>query len=104
MIPVRPIPPHVAWNNSSDCTIFIIAPSGSIMSKSIKYLLKQPSIWWFLPWTSLAIAPPIVICFVPGVTAKNQPSGTILDNISSMVIPDWTFKTPLIESKEIIEL
>ena len=36
---------------------------------------KQPSRWWFLPWTSAATIPPSVTNCVPGVTGTNQPRG-----------------------------
>ena len=34
-----------------------------------------PAAWWSLPWTSAAMAPPIVTYLVPGVTGTNQPCG-----------------------------
>ena len=35
----------------------------------------MPALWWFLPWTSEATAPPSVTNDVPGVTGTNQPRG-----------------------------
>ena len=36
---------------------------------------KVPALWWFLPCTSEATAPPSVTNAVPGVTGTNQPRG-----------------------------
>ena len=36
---------------------------------------NEPSTWWFLPWMSLAMAPPTVTKRVPGVTGTKKPRG-----------------------------
>ena len=79
MMPVRPLPPTVAQNSSAS------GPSGvrwwtspSAVSSSIDrtWLPKLPALWWFLPWMSQAIAPPMVTCRVPGSTGTHNPSGS----------------------------
>ena len=42
---------------------------------------------WFLPWMSLAIAPPTVTCWVPGTTGTIQPVGTSRGSSSPIVTP-----------------
>ena len=44
----------------------------------VTWLPNEPSTWWFLPWMSLAIAPPMVTNRVPGVTGTKKPRGTII--------------------------
>ena len=41
------------------------------------FVPNVPARWWFLPWTSLATAPPSVTKRVPGVVGRNQPCGTM---------------------------
>ena len=36
---------------------------------------NDPSTWWFLPWMSLAMAPPTVTKRVPGDTGTKKPRG-----------------------------
>ena len=48
---------------------------------------NEPSTWWFLPWMSLAIAPPTVTKRVPGVTGTKQPRGTSTRSSSSRLTP-----------------
>ena len=40
------------------------------------WLPNVPASPWFLPWMSLAIAPPTDTCWVPGTTGTIQPAGT----------------------------
>ncbi len=79
MIPVRPMPPTVAQNSSDS------GPSGSTrrtspvpVSRSIEttWSPKLPALWWFLPWMSFAMAPPMVTCRVPGSTGTHSPKGS----------------------------
>ena len=79
MIPVRPLPPTVAQNSS------LSGPSGvsrrispSAVSRSIDrtWLPKLPALWWFLPWMSHAMAPPMVTWRVPGSTGTHSPNGS----------------------------
>ena len=75
-MPVSPMPATVAQNSSAS------SPSGvsvrtwpSAVSRSIDttWLPKLPALWWFLPWMSLAIAPPTVTWRVPGSTGTHRP-------------------------------
>jgi hypothetical protein len=61
----------------------------------VEWLKKVPAPWWFLPCTSLAIAPPTVTKRVPGVTDKNQPRGTNVRKISSSDTPPSQDNTPV---------
>ena len=62
------------------------------------WLPNEPSPWWFLPWMSDAIAPPIVTKRVPGVTGTNQPGGTITRSTSSIETPAPTVSVPAVGS------
>ena len=82
--PVNPIPPMVAqnWFFISTGSLlfeesFLKLPIPSISKISLMWLPKLPFKWWFLPWTSEAIAPPIVTFLVPGETGMKNPSGMI---------------------------
>ena len=55
---------------------------------------NDPSRWWFLPWMSLATAPPTVTNRVPGDTGTNHPRGTINRSRSSMLSPAGTVAVP----------
>ena len=70
MIPVSPMPPTVAQNRSGSRSgpTSTTVVSASIIRIRRTWLPNDPSRWWFLPWMSLAIAPPIVTNRVPGVT------------------------------------
>ena len=59
------------------------------MSRSIErtWLPKLPALWWFLPWMSQAIAPPMVTCRVPGSTGTHSPNG-------SAAFINWSRFTP----------
>ena len=48
------------------------------VSRSIDrtWLPKLPALWWFLPWMSHAMAPPIVTWRVPGSTGTHSPNGS----------------------------
>ena len=106
MKPVSPIPPILMSNNSSfwERLQVSVSPSAVIMSKSITCLPKAPSLWWFFPCTSEPIAPPTVMYFVPGVTGRNQPFGTITLSTSSRVTPGWHSIMPCLLSKSRIFL
>ncbi|WP_156927452.1 hypothetical protein [Leisingera methylohalidivorans] len=75
MIPVSNMPPAVQPNKSlfscaeqrRICTV----PSHDIPQS--RQLRKLPSLWWFLPCTSAAIAPRRVTNLLPGTTSGNQP-------------------------------
>ena len=49
----------------------------SAMSRSIErtWLPKLPCVWWFLPCTSAAMAPPTETKRVPGTTKGRKPRG-----------------------------
>ncbi len=55
---------------------------------------KLPVAWWSLPWTSAAMAPPMVTLRVPGVTGTNQPWGTMARSRSWMDVPASTRAVP----------
>ena len=103
MMPVSPLPPTVAQNSSAS------APSGvsgriwpSAVSRSIDrtWLPKLPALWWFLPWMSQAMAPPMVTCRVPGSTGTHSPNGSAAFISVSRLTPASTSTmrvSPLIE-------
>ena len=88
-MPVRPMPPAVAQNRSGSWlgVIRCLPPAGVTMVMASTWLHQEPARWWFLPWMSLAIAPPTVTWRVPGVTGTNQPSGTSQRMRSSRLVP-----------------
>ena len=51
---------------------------------------NDPSTWWFLPWMSLAMAPPTVTKRVPGETGTKKPRGTATRSRSSRLTPAGT--------------
>ena len=74
----------------------VVAPPGvrcrtcpSAVSSSIDrtWLPKLPALWWFLPWISHAIAPPMVTWRVPGSTGTHSPNG-------SAAFISWSRLTP----------
>ena len=79
MMPVSPLPPTVAQNSSrSGPSGVIVRTCPSAVSSSIErtWLPKLPALWWFLPWMSQAMAPPMVTWRVPGSTGTQSPSGS----------------------------
>jgi len=101
MTPVNPIPPQVALQSSGVPSFVQVStsPFASIRRKDWTHSLKHPSIWWFLPCTSPAMAPPTLMSLVPGVTLRNQPLGTKCSTISLSNTPDSTLSTPVLSSK-----
>ncbi len=83
--PVRPWPPQVASKTSAFSVREQVNTSPVAVSsvKRSKCWENEPSLWWFLPCTSAAMAPPIVTNLVPGVTGMNQPLGTITGRMSA---------------------
>ncbi len=69
-------------------------PSASIISSSRTCQPNVPSTWWFLPWMSLAMAPPTVTNRVPGVTGRNQPHGTHARSTTSRDVPAEAVTVP----------
>ena len=69
------MPPTVASNRSGstsgDASTMAPVPTRSRSRRTCRP--KVPALWWFLPWTSEATAPPSVTNDVPGVTGTNQP-------------------------------
>ncbi len=92
MMPVRPIPPTVAQNSSgrSSGEVSTIEPSARSSRRPSTLDPNEPSRWWFLPWMSLAMAPPTVTKRVPGDTGTNRPRGTIARSSSSRLTPAGT--------------
>src|SRR6476661_4465342 len=79
MMPVSPLPPTVAQNSSASGPLGVsrrISPSAVSRSIDRTWLPKLPALWWFLPWMSHAMAPPMVTCRVPGSTGTHSPSGS----------------------------
>src|SRR5664280_1835657 len=61
MTPVRPMPPAVAQKRSgSEAGERVTFPVGVTRVISRTWEQKAPSMWWFFPWMSAAIAPPTV--------------------------------------------
>src|SRR5207253_2224594 len=80
--PVSPSPPSVAWKSRSSGPISLACPSERSSSRRRTCAPNVPARWWFLPWMSLAIAPPTDTCLVPGTTGRKKPRGTISRRIS----------------------
>ncbi len=74
-------------------------PSVRMSSNWVMWQPKVPAMWWFLPWMSLAIAPPRVTYFVPGVTGRKKPRGTAKSRIWARVIPASAVRRPVSGSK-----
>ena len=67
MMPVRPMPPIVAQNSAAFGSLrpplgvsVRTLPSAVSRSNDTTWLPKLPALWWFLPWISEPMAPPIV--------------------------------------------
>ena len=96
-IPVRPMPPTVAQNSSGCVDRRRARPARrwrGAATGARRCRPNEPSTWWFLPWMSLAMAPPTVTNRVPGVTGTNQPRGTITRSSSSRLTPAGTVAVP----------
>ena len=106
MTPVNPMPPMVAANQSG----FSVGehsrrvPSDRTSSKQGTWLPKEPAVSWFLPWMSLAMAPPRVTYFVPGVTGRKNPRGTAKSRICASEMPASAVSTPVSGLKSISRL
>jgi hypothetical protein len=104
MKPVRPMPPAVAQNSSGSPSGVTVCGSawsafGKRMSKLVTWLANDPATWWFLPWTSAAIAPPTVTWRVPGETGTNQPCGSPATMSCSRETPASATTTPVAGSR-----
>ena len=62
-------------------------PSAISRSNERTWLPKLPWVWWFLPCTSAAMAPPMVTCRVPGSTGTHSPKGSSAFISVSMLTP-----------------
>ena len=62
------------------------------------HVLKAPWTWCALPWTSLAMQPPTVTYFVPGVIMGNQPRGAKSWMISARLVPASHVSVPVASS------
>ena len=76
-------------------------PSERTSSNCVTWQPKVPAMWWFLPWMSLAMAPPRVTYFVPGVTGRKNPRGTAKSRIWARVMPASAVSRPVSGSKSI---
>ena len=99
--PVRPSPPIVArkspsFSSGEQCRR---SPEERSSEKPSTKRPKLPSAWWFLPCTSLAIAPPRVAWLVPGETGRNHPAGTIRRRMAASVTPGSAVSRPRSRSK-----
>jgi len=101
MIPVRPIPPQVAWKRSGWLAreTSRTSPDATRRRSDDTWSVNAPSRWWFLPCTSLAIAPPTVTKRVPGVTGRNQPRGSAVASTSARDTPASQVSSPVLSSK-----
>ena len=75
-------------------------PSASATSIERTWLPKLPLVWWFLPWMSELIAPPIVTCRVPGSTGTHRPWGSAARISVSRLTPASRSASPLSGSIE----
>jgi len=75
-MPVEPHPPAVAQNRSGSTSgPTVLAPVGVTRRSEATCSQNAPSRWWFLPWTSAAMAPPTVTLPGPRGDGTNQPCG-----------------------------
>ena len=91
--PVSPMPPAVAQNRSGSSvgrSRSSVPRAGVSSTMDSTWAVKVPSRWWFLPWTSEAMAPPTVTCRVPGDTIGQSPSGTRVRISRSRLTPACT--------------
>jgi hypothetical protein len=95
MAPVCPRPPAVARNSASPGVTRRLSPPGSIRVSAATCWQKEPALWWFLPCTSLPMAPPIVAKPVPGSTSGSQPRGASRRTISPSVSPASAVSVPV---------
>ena len=58
MMPVRPMPPSVASNSRVAVGLQLEPPGGGEQTEREHVGAEGAAAAWFLPWTSLAIAPP----------------------------------------------
>ncbi len=100
MTPVSPMPPTVAQNSSGRRSgpSSTTEPSASSSDRRCTWLPNDPSTWWFLPWMSLAMAPPTVTKRVPGETGTKKPRGTATRSRSSRLTPAGTVTVPAASS------
>ena len=100
-MPVSPMPPIVAQKASafSSREQWRRSPRAVSSWKSTRKAAIEPLSWWFLPWTSAAIAPPIVTFLVPGVTGKKKPRGRKCSMMSARLTADSQVRTPVSGSK-----
>ncbi len=97
--PVSPMPPALAQKSSGSASgPASWTPVGVLSVIADTWRQKLPSRWWFLPWTSAAIAPPTVTCRVPGDTGMNHPSRNPVRNNRSRLTPAPTSTSPLVAS------
>ncbi len=94
--PVSPMPPAVARKASpSPAGVTARRPRAGVRrSMATTWSANPPSTWWFLPCTSLAMAPPTVTWRVPGVTSTNHPRGTTARRRASRLVPAPTVTRP----------
>ena len=84
-VPVRPMPPHVAQNSSGWSWGVSVrrVPSGRASTIDRTCAPRLPVAWWSLPWTSAAMAPPIVTYLVPG---RDRDEPTLRDDGAQQVV------------------
>ena len=101
--PVSPSPPMVAANRSAFSVgdSSRVSPDERASARRVTWQPKVPALSWFLPCTSLAIAPPRVTNLVPGVTGRNQPRGTVTRRRSPSIAPASARITPRSQSAAI---
>jgi hypothetical protein len=93
--PVRPMAPAVAQNSSGSWSGPIRwTPAGVARVSVVTWRQKLPSRWWFLPWTSAAMAPATLTWRVPGETGTNQPSGSERSRSWWRLVPPPTVTRP----------
>ncbi|XHO03206.1 hypothetical protein ACEQUB_00064 [Ralstonia syzygii] len=103
MRPVSPSPPIVAANSSAWLFRAHSSCEPSLRARPRRRTCRPnvPRTWWFLPWTSLAMAPPSVAYLVPGVTGSIQPRGIATSSSCSSVAPGSARRMPAFQSAAI---
>jgi sorbitol-specific phosphotransferase system component IIBC len=91
------MPPNVAQNSSafSSRLARTVSPLASSTVSASTQALKAPWTWCALPWTSLAMHPPTVTNFVPGVIMGNQPRGVKSAMSCARLTPASQVKMPV---------
>ncbi len=100
-MPTSPIPPKVAQKSSAFSSRLArrTSPFASRSVNASTEAANDPWAWWALPWMSLAMHPPTVTNFVPGVIMGKKPRGAKSSMMRARLTPDSQVRVPVASSK-----